>query len=90
MQIKRALQVWKKGVNSLAGKQSKNTPDSFGEDPWATVVKQHYKNTSVLSKDKWNEIYLRCREFSAGGKGDDGEDTDNEEDDESEDVDLSE
>ncbi|KAK0441371.1 hypothetical protein EV421DRAFT_1736829 [Armillaria borealis] len=80
-----AAAVWKKGVNSLTGKQSKNTPDSFGEDPWVTVVKQHYKNTSILSKDKWNEIYLRCREFSAGGKGDDGEDTDNEEDNESED-----
>ncbi|KAK0433927.1 uncharacterized protein EV420DRAFT_1654263 [Desarmillaria tabescens] len=87
--IKRALQVWKKGVNSLAGKQSKNSLDSFGEEPWVTVVKQHYKNTSVLSKDKWNEIYLRCQEFSTGGKGDNGEDSDDEEEDESKDVDLS-
>ncbi|KAK0227355.1 hypothetical protein EDD85DRAFT_957974 [Armillaria nabsnona] len=87
--LKRALQVWKKGINSLAGKQSKNSPDSFGEELWATVVKQHYKNTSVLSKDKWNKIYLRCQEFSAGGKGNNGEDSDDEEDNESKDVDLS-
>ncbi|PBK73227.1 hypothetical protein ARMSODRAFT_1016023 [Armillaria solidipes] len=31
--VKHALQVWKKGVNSLHGKQSKNSPDSFGKDP---------------------------------------------------------
>ncbi|SJL14072.1 uncharacterized protein ARMOST_17527 [Armillaria ostoyae] len=87
--VKRALQVWKKGVNSLAGKQSKNSPESFGEESWAAVVKQHHKNTNVLSKDKWNEIYLRCREFSAGGKGDEGEESDEEEDNESDEVDIS-
>ncbi|KAK0439301.1 uncharacterized protein EV420DRAFT_1486398 [Desarmillaria tabescens] len=88
--VKRALQAWKKGVNSLDGKQSKNSLESFGEDPWATVVKQHFKNMSTLSTNKWNEIYLHCREFSSGGKGDDGEDSDDEDDDDSDDVDMSE
>ncbi|SJL10864.1 uncharacterized protein ARMOST_14259 [Armillaria ostoyae] len=85
-----ALQVWKKGANSLAGKQSKNSPESFGEDPWASVVKQHFKNTQALSKDKWNEILLHCQEFSAGRKVDEDDgSSDSEEGEESEDVDLS-
>ncbi|KAK0196373.1 hypothetical protein F5146DRAFT_1129126 [Armillaria mellea] len=83
--VKRALQVWKKGVNMLAGKQSKNSPDSFGEDLWGRIAKQHYKNTKMLSTDKWNEIYLRCWEFSMGRKGDDED-----EDEDSDDVDMSE
>ncbi|KAK0432099.1 uncharacterized protein EV420DRAFT_1655979 [Desarmillaria tabescens] len=87
--VKRALQVWKKGVNTLAGKQSKNSPDSFGKDPWGAIAKQHYKNTRALSMEKWNEIYLRCREFSAGRKGDD-EDSDEDSGEESDEVDMSE
>ncbi len=76
-------------MNSLAGKQSKNLPESFGEESWAAVIRQHHKNTNVLSKEKWNKIYLRCREFSAGGKGDDGEESDDDEDNESAEVDIS-
>ncbi|KAK0454512.1 hypothetical protein EV421DRAFT_1729696 [Armillaria borealis] len=88
--VKWALQAWKKGANGLTGKQSKNSPESFGEDPWASVVKQHFKNTQALSKDKWNEILLRCREFSAGCKVDEDDgSSDSEEGEESEDVDLS-
>ncbi len=87
--MKRALQVWKKGVNTLAGKRSKNSPDSFGEDPWGTIAKQHYKNTKGLSTEKWNEIYLRCREFSAGRKGEDDDDDEDDAED-SDDVDMSE
>ncbi|KAK0499095.1 hypothetical protein EDD18DRAFT_1350528 [Armillaria luteobubalina] len=84
-----AAAAWKKGVNSLHGKQSKNSPESFGKDPWATVVKQHFKNMSALSTDKWNEIYLHCWEFSLGGKGDDGEELGEEDDNESDDVNMS-
>ncbi len=36
----------------LTGKQLKNSPDTFGEDPWGTIAKQHYKNMKALSMEK--------------------------------------
>lgn len=63
-------------------------PDSFGEDPWASIVKQHFKNMDALSKDKWNKILLHCWEFSAGRKVEEDSESETESEEESEEVDL--
>lgn len=76
------------GVNMLTGKQLKNSPDTFGEDPWGTIAKQHYKNMKALSMEKWNKIYLHCQEFSTGRKVED-EDSDEDKAEDSNDVDMS-
>ncbi|PBK71138.1 hypothetical protein ARMSODRAFT_1017061 [Armillaria solidipes] len=63
--VKRALTLWKSGVNSAkinstetTNSSSKITETSFKDNPWGTVANKYYKHLCDFDDDKWQEIVL--------------------------------
>jgi len=44
---------------------------SFNDRDWSSTVRFYYQRTEKISKDKWNEIYLRATEYFQQGGWDD-------------------
>ncbi|KAK0435041.1 hypothetical protein EV421DRAFT_1740487 [Armillaria borealis] len=69
-EVKRGLTLWKEGYDSHALKETtaRNTEYSFKDDPWGTVAQKYYAKTSLLSDDKWMEIFQEVAQYLLPGK----------------------
>ncbi len=70
LKVKRGLTLWKEGYDSHALKETtaRNTEYSFKDDPWGTVAQKYYSKTSLLSDDKWTEIFQEVAQYLLPGK----------------------